>query len=96
VVNVYTDGAERARAIGVFTATLTAGLAAGLVLGGVLTGTLSWRWCLYVNIPLSLVAVLGAPRALPALPARREIRIDVISAVLAITATMPARRRAAT
>jgi EmrB/QacA subfamily drug resistance transporter len=83
LVNVYTDGEQRSRAIGIFTATLTAGLAVGLVLGGVLTSTLSWRWCLYVNIPLSLVAVAGAPRVLPALPARPQIRIDVISAVLA-------------
>jgi len=83
LVNVYTDGQERARAIGIFTATLTAGLAVGLVLGGVLTSALNWRWCLYVNIPLSLVAVLGAPRVLPALPGRPEIRIDVASAVLA-------------
>ena len=83
LVNVYTDGQERARAIGIFTATLTAGLALGLVLGGVLTSALNWRWCLYVNIPLSLVAILGAPRVLPALPGRREIRIDVASAVLA-------------
>ena len=82
LVNVYT-GQERARAIGIFTATLTAGLAVGLVLGGVLTSALNWRWCLYVNIPLSLVAILGAPRVLPALPGRREIRIDVASAVLA-------------
>ena len=59
------------------------GLALGLVLGGVLTSALNWRWCLYVNIPLSLVAILGAPRVLPALPGRREIRIDVVSAVLA-------------
>ena len=83
LVNVYTDGQERARAIGIFTATLTAGLAVGLVLGGVLTSALNWRWCLYVNIPLSLVVILGAPRVLPALPGRREIRIDVASAVLA-------------
>src|SRR5580692_9515509 len=83
LVNVYTDGRERVRAIGVFTATLTAGLAVGLVLGGVLTSALNWRWCLYVNIPLSLVVVFGAPRVLPALPGRREIRIDVTSAVLA-------------
>ena len=83
LVNVYTDGAQRTRAIGFFTATLTAGLAVGLVLGGVLTSTLNWRWCLYVNIPLSLAAILGAPRVLPDLPARPQIRIDVTSAVLA-------------
>jgi EmrB/QacA subfamily drug resistance transporter len=83
LVNVYADGEERARAIGIFTATLTAGLALGLVLGGVLTSALNWRWCLYVNVPLSLVAIVGAPRVLPALPGRPQIRIDVVSAVLA-------------
>jgi EmrB/QacA subfamily drug resistance transporter len=83
LVNVYADGERRARAIGIFTATLTAGLAVGLVLGGVLTSALNWRWCLYVNIPLSLVAIVGAPRVLPALPGRPQVRIDLVSAVLA-------------
>jgi EmrB/QacA subfamily drug resistance transporter len=83
LVNVYTDGAQRARAIGIFTATLAAGLALGLVLGGVLTSALNWRWCLYVNIPLSLVVVVGAPRTLPALPGRPQVTIDMASAALA-------------
>lgn len=83
LVNVYTDGDQRARVIGMFTATLTAGLAVGLVLGGVLTSELNWRWCLYVNVPLSLVVIIGAPRVLPVLPRRPEIRIDVASALLA-------------
>jgi EmrB/QacA subfamily drug resistance transporter len=83
LVSVYTDGEQRARVIGIFTATLTAGLALGLVLGGVLTSELNWRWCLYVNVPLSLVVIVGAPRLLPALPGRPEIKIDVTSAVLA-------------
>jgi MFS family permease len=83
LVNVYTDGKERARVIGIFTATLTAGMALGLVLGGVLTSELNWRWCLYVNVPLSLVAIIGAPRVLPALAGRPQIKIDVASALLA-------------
>ena len=83
LVNTYTDGDQRARVIGVFTATLTGGLALGLVLGGVLTSELNWRWCLYVNVPLALVVIVGTPRLLPALPGRPEIKIDVISAVLA-------------
>jgi EmrB/QacA subfamily drug resistance transporter len=83
LVNVYTDDDERARVIGIFTATLTAGMALGLILGGVLTSELNWRWCLYVNVPLSLVAIIGAPRVLPALPGRPQIKIDVASALLA-------------
>jgi EmrB/QacA subfamily drug resistance transporter len=84
LISVYTDGEQRARVIGIFTATLTSGLAIGLILGGVLTSELSWRWCLYVNVPLALVVLLCAPRVLPSLPGRAEIRIDVISALLAI------------
>ena len=66
-----------------FTATLTAGGALGLVLGGVLTTTLGWRWCLYVNVAVSLVAIIGGRRVLPMVAARREVRIDLTSAALA-------------
>jgi EmrB/QacA subfamily drug resistance transporter len=83
LVNVYKEEHERAKVLGAFTATLTAGLAAGLVLGGVITSTLGWRWCLYLNVLFSLVTVLGAPKVLPQLPRRNEVRIDVSSVLLA-------------
>jgi MFS family permease len=86
LISVYTEDDERARAMGVFTATLTAGLAIGLVIGGILTTTLNWRWCLFVNLALSAVVLAGAPRVLPELPERPEIRIDVRSAMLATAA----------
>ena len=82
LVRVYADEDERARVMGIFTATLTAGGAVGLVLGGVLTSELSWRWCLYVNVAFSLVALVGAPRVLPALAGRKEVQIDIWSAAL--------------
>lgn len=83
LVTVYTGEEERSRAIGIFTATLTAGAAFGLILGGVLTTGLGWRWCLYVNVPVSLVAIIGGPKVLPAVAGRRDVRIDLTSAVLA-------------
>jgi EmrB/QacA subfamily drug resistance transporter len=83
LVNIYREEHERAKVLGVFTATLTAGLAVGLVLGGVVTSTLGWRWCLYLNLIFSVFAIVGAPRALPRLPPRPEIRIDLPSVVLA-------------
>src|SRR5215467_7894579 len=83
LVTVYTADEERSRAIAIFTAANAAGGAIGLVLGGMLTTTLGWRWCLYVNVVVSLIAIIGGPRVLPAVAGRREIRIDLTSAVLA-------------
>jgi EmrB/QacA subfamily drug resistance transporter len=80
---VYADEHARSRAVGLFTATLTAGMAVGLILGGVVTSELGWRWCLYLNLVLSMVAIVGAARVLPAVPGRREVRIDLVSVVLA-------------
>jgi len=82
LVTVYSDEDQRARVIGIFTATLTAGMAAGLVLGGVLTSELGWRWCLYVNVAVSLIAIAGGFRVLPSLPGRAEVKIDLASALL--------------
>ena len=82
LISVYTDEDERARVMGIFTATLTAGAAVGLILGGLLTSGLGWRWCMYANVALSTVAIIAGPRVLPNLPGRREVRIDVWSAVL--------------
>jgi EmrB/QacA subfamily drug resistance transporter len=83
LVTVYSGEEERSRAIGIFTAANAAGGAAGLVLGGLLTTALGWRWCLYVNVAVSLVAIIGGPRVLPAVAGRREIRIDLTSAAAA-------------
>ena len=83
LVTVYSGDEKRATAVGIFTAANAAGGALGLVLGGLLTTTLGWRWCLYVNVVVALVAVIGGPRVLPPTPRRREIRIDRPSVVLA-------------
>ncbi|KAA8883808.1 MFS transporter [Nocardia colli] len=53
------DAKERGRAFGIFGAISGAGGAVGLLLGGVLTQSLSWRWCLYVNLIIAAVAFIG-------------------------------------
>jgi EmrB/QacA subfamily drug resistance transporter len=82
LVTVYTDERERARAMSIFGATLTAGMALGLILGGGLTSALGWRWCLYINVAISLVAVTGALRVLPAIAPRPAVRLDPAGAVV--------------
>ena len=61
----FTDTKERARAFGIFGAVAGTGGAVGLLLGGVLTEYLSWRWCLYVNLVMAAIAVVGALIVLP-------------------------------
>ncbi|WP_328875771.1 MFS transporter [Streptomyces sp. NBC_00287] len=55
----FTDARERAKAFSVYGAIAGAGGAVGLLLGGVLTDALDWRWTLYVNVPIALVALAG-------------------------------------
>jgi EmrB/QacA subfamily drug resistance transporter len=84
LITVYTDEKQRARVMGVFTATVASGGAVGLVLGGALTSGLGWRWCLYINVVLALVSLIAGPLVLPSIPGRKQVRIDVPSAVLAV------------
>ncbi|MES2169201.1 MAG: MFS transporter [Actinomycetota bacterium] len=51
---------ERARAFGVFGAIAGAGGAVGLLLGGFLTQDVNWRWSLYINDVIAVIAVIGA------------------------------------
>jgi EmrB/QacA subfamily drug resistance transporter len=82
LVTVYTGDRERARALSIFGGTLTAGMALGLIVGGVLTSGLGWRWCLYVNVLVCLVAVPAALRVLPSIAPRPAVRFDPIGALL--------------
>jgi len=81
----FTDPAERGRAFGVYGAIAGAGGAVGLLLGGLLTEYLSWRWCLYVNVVLAVVAVAGAVRLLTGYPRDPDVRIDWPGTVLVVT-----------
>nr|WP_235483475.1 MFS transporter [Leifsonia sp. Leaf325] len=60
LTTTFTIPKERARAFGVFGAIAGAGGAVGLLLGGVLTENFSWRWNLYINVFIAIIAVIGA------------------------------------
>jgi len=53
----FTDSKERAKAFGVYGALSGVGAAIGLIAGGLLTQYFSWRWCLFVNTPMALIAL---------------------------------------
>ncbi|OYV64319.1 MAG: MFS transporter, partial [Actinobacteria bacterium 21-64-8] len=56
----FTDSKERAKAFGVYGALSGVGAAIGLIAGGLLTQYFSWRWCLFVNTPMAIFALLMA------------------------------------
>jgi len=64
LTTTFSEGAERNRALGIWGAVAGAGGAVGVLLGGILTSGLSWRWVLFVNVPIGLVAAVMAPRIL--------------------------------
>ena len=61
----FAQGPARARALGVWSAVAAAGASAGAVIGGLLTDLISWRWILFVNIPVGVFALIAARAYLP-------------------------------
>ncbi len=62
LTTTFKEGRERNRAVGIWGAMGGAGGAAGVLLGGVLTDLLGWRWILFINVPIALLAGVFAQR----------------------------------
>ena len=77
---IFPDGPERIRAIGLFTTVSAAGGATGLVAGGILTEWTSWRWVMFVNVPIGL-AVMAIGMAVLTETERRHGHFDLAGAV---------------
>jgi EmrB/QacA subfamily drug resistance transporter len=56
----FREPAARARALGVWSAVAAGGGAAGALLGGILTDLISWRWILFVNVPVGVLVIIGS------------------------------------
>ena len=84
LAGTFAEGPARNRALGVYSAVSASGGALGLLLGGVITNYFSWRWILFVNVPVGIALALVAPRALNAARGHRG-RLDLPGAA-AVTA----------
>jgi EmrB/QacA subfamily drug resistance transporter len=62
LTTTFAEGRARNRAVGIWGAMGGAGGAAGVLLGGILTDLLSWRWILFINVPIGLLAAFFAQR----------------------------------
>src|SRR5580693_5946233 len=89
VMTLFTEPAERAKAMGVAGFVASGGGTIGVLLGGVLTDALNWHWIFLVNLPIGALVYLLSLRLLPAAPGHAAGgRIDVAGAVTVTGALM--------
>jgi EmrB/QacA subfamily drug resistance transporter len=82
LTTTFAEGPPRNRALGVWGAVAGLGGAAGVLLGGILTSGLGWRWVLFVNVPIGIIAVTAARYVLdPDQPATADGSFDAPGAV---------------
>src|ERR1700757_2544613 len=65
IATTFSEGAQRAKALGVWAAIAIGGSAVGLILGGVLTQYVSWPWIFFVNVPVGVVGFVLSLRLIP-------------------------------
>jgi EmrB/QacA subfamily drug resistance transporter len=86
IADTFEEGPGRNRALGIYAGAAGGGGAVGLILGGLIVNYLSWRWVLFVNVPIAIVLAAAAPRVLAASKARPG-KLDLPGAV-AVTGGM--------
>src|SRR5262249_61054741 len=65
VMNMFAEGAERNKALGLWGAIGASGATFGLITGGLLTRYAGWEYIFYLNVPVGAAALLLAPRIVP-------------------------------
>jgi EmrB/QacA subfamily drug resistance transporter len=89
IMTLFTEPADRAKAMGVFGFVASGGGTIGVVAGGVLTDALDWHWIFLVNLPIGALVFALCLRLLPASqPAGGRGRVDVAGAVTVTAALM--------
>ncbi len=87
IMVLFTEPAERAKAMGVFGFVLSGGGTAGVLLGGVLTYVLNWHWIFLVNVPIGVGVYALSLMLLPAGRGKAAGRLDIAGAV-SVTASL--------
>src|SRR5215211_5793633 len=80
IMTMFTEPADRAKAMGFIGFVAAGGGSIGVLLGGVLTGGLNWHWIFLVNLPVGAAVFVLCRMLLPAAPGARQ-RLDLAGAV---------------
>jgi EmrB/QacA subfamily drug resistance transporter len=82
VMNMFAEGAERNKALGIWGGLGAGGATVGLIAGGVLTRYAGWQYIFYLNVPIGTAALLLAPRIVPeSRLATTRRRFDALGAI---------------
>jgi EmrB/QacA subfamily drug resistance transporter len=79
LTSMFPEGRERNRALGLYTAVSIGGAAVGLIAGGILTELASWRWVMFVNVPIGAAVLAATLRFVTETP-RQSGRFDLAGA----------------
>ncbi len=90
MMTLFTEPAERAKAMGIFGFVAAGGGSIGVVLGGVLTDVLNWHWIFLVNLPIGVAVCALSLRLLPAGRGPAGIKLDVFGAITVTASLMTA------
>lgn len=85
LTTTFSEGSERARALGVWSGIAAGGGAVGLLAGGILTSALSWQWIFFVNVPIGITALLLAVRYVPESTGNVSERTFDVAGALTVT-----------
>ena len=83
IITTFPEGAQRVKALSIFSGVSSAGGSLGLMLGGMLTSWGSWRLTMYINVPIGLVAAYFAARLLKESP-RQTGKFDLVGAATSV------------
>ena len=90
ITTTFQEGAERAKALGVWAAIAIGGSAVGLIVGGALTQLLSWPWIFFINVPVGVAVFVLSLRLLPESRDEEAHRSFDIAGAVSITAGLMA------
>ena len=76
----FREGPERLKALGLYSLVSSGGASIGLVVGGMLTDWVSWRWGLFINVPIGIGLVFAARHVLTETPVESG-RFDITGAL---------------
>jgi len=86
IMNLFTEPADRAKAMGVYGFVCAGGGSIGVLLGGLLTSTLSWHWIFLVNLPIGVAVYALCVALLPS--ARGHAHGEKLDVAGAVTVTL--------